>query len=100
MRMQKAAYFLIFLSVWAHFDDVLLAPSRILQSAEDDDEYLSIQREPCQMREVSSAKSVLDNLKPTADFLSVSSEWDAPSCSKFAWPIGPSPLYVFMSLQL
>jgi hypothetical protein len=100
MRMQKATYIVIFLSVWVQFDDTLLAPSRILQSARDDDEYLSVQREPGQKRESHSAKSVLDNLKSkTADLLSVSSEWDAPSGSKFAGPISPSPLYVFMSLQ-
>ena len=101
MRMQKATYILILLSAWVQFDDTLLAPSRVLQSPADDDEYLSVQREPSQKCGARSAKSVLDNLKSkTADLVSVSSEWDAPSGSKFVGPIGPSPLYVFMSLQL
>jgi hypothetical protein len=101
MRMQKA-YLLICLSIWCQFDCVLLAGFPSSQSAsltDEDDEYLSVKPDQSLKKSSSRQKSGLVGLKPkTANFL-LSTRRDARPALKLAWPVGPSLLYVFMSLQ-
>jgi hypothetical protein len=101
--MKQVAYFLISLTIWSQFDDVLLTPASALQSAplpsDDDDEYLPAKRQeqPEQFAPRRQPQSV--SVKPrAADFFSVGRgvpcEWNLTT------PYAPPPLYAFMSLQI
>jgi hypothetical protein len=104
MRVQKAAYLLIFLTLWAQFDGVLLTVFPILPSASlasDDDEYSVVKREQRAERESNLQKALPEGLRPnTAGCFAMSPEKGAPPESKFSGSVGQSLLFVFMSLQL
>jgi hypothetical protein len=99
--MNRHAYLLVLLVIWAQVDDFwaapLVSPSAPV-AVDDDDEYLPSQRrlyEECSPRQ----EPVFAGLKPhTADFplvrRGVSSEWDLTA------PFTPPPLYAFLSLQI
>src|SRR5215831_16675312 len=100
--MKCIAYFLVFLTFWAQFDDVLLISVLPFQSAplsSDDNEYVSSgsqeQREWLVPRRQLQSVSVRLQV---ADFplvrRAVPSEWNLTT--PFASPL----LYVFMSLQI
>ena len=97
------AYLLIFLSLWSQFDDVLLPPSLVLPSAslpDDDDEYVSTRPDSAWERSSIRQKPAFVRMQSkTADFISMSPRQDSSESNR-AGLIGPSPLYVFMSLQL
>jgi hypothetical protein len=103
MRMQKV-YLLIFFSLWCQFDDVLLTPFPSLQSAplaDDDEEYVSVERPQDLKWSSSFSKSRPGGLNPkTSDFLSISARTDLPPSWKLTEPIRFSCLYALMSLQL
>jgi hypothetical protein len=101
MGIQRATYVLICLTMWAEFDNVLLADRPILTPAplvDDDDEYPAVKREQGPVQSLSTPRLV--GLKPKTDnFVSICPRKDAsPGVSLAA--IGSSPLYVLMSLQL
>jgi hypothetical protein len=99
--MKRLAYLLILLLI-AGQADVAWAVSPLAPSApqaDDDDEYLPAQRNPQGERpssrwEPGSAAAKLS----TAEFASAPS--GVPSGRTLATPFAPSPLYVFMSLQI
>jgi hypothetical protein len=102
-KMKRITYFLVSMTIWAQFDDVLLAPASVVLSAplaSDDDEYV-----PSEGRE---EQSWLISL-PQRQSVGVASEAVAPfrggmsrrPCEwEFATPFAPPPIYVFMSLQI
>jgi hypothetical protein len=103
MRMQKA-YLLIFLCFWCQFDDVLPTAVCSLRSAvltDDNDAYVSMDREKRLKRSFSCPKSWPVALDPTAhDCFFNFTRRDRPLGWKLAGSISPSPLHAFMSLQL
>src|SRR5262249_45738807 len=100
--MKRNAFFLVFLTFWAHFDDVLPAPASAFESAplaDGDDECLPQQRRRQEEECSAHQKPVFVRLKPqTADVTlvprGVPSEWNLTT------PFTPPPLYVSMSLQI
>jgi hypothetical protein len=102
MRVQKVAYLLIFLALWSQFDDALLAGFLTIpcdQLADDDDEYLSVERGQDQTRSSTGPKSLLVRWKPENAGGSISTRRDSPAATKDGL-IGLFHLYIFMSLQL
>jgi len=100
--MQKA-YLLIFFTLWCQFDDVLLTPSPSLQSAplaNDDDEYVSVERQKGLKVQPVREKGWLVGLKVNTSDFAIFTGIGAPSVSNLAGVLDPSPLYAFMSLQL
>ena len=99
--MKRLAYLLILLVISAQVDDAW-AVDPVLPSAslaEDNDEYLPARRRPGEELSFSRQEQALDRLPPqTANFSalrrSLPTEWDLTA------PFAPSPLYVFMSLQM
>jgi hypothetical protein len=101
--MKRSHYFLMFLVLLAQVDDTWVATfvstSAPLSQVDDDDECT-----PSQLRTVgeeSSARQtpIFNSLKrQTADF-SVVRE-GVPSAWNLTRPFAPSPLYIFMSLQI
>jgi hypothetical protein len=102
LQMKRIAYFLISLTLWVHFDDVLLAPASALESAplpSDDDEYVACEGQ-------GSQKQFGHRRQPPA----VSANAQAvhgplvrtgmPSAWHLTTPFAPPALYVFMSLQI
>lgn len=102
MRMHKA-YLLIALSVWIHFDDVLLTAFPPLQQvpvAADDDEYLALQREQGLKRASVRPKFWRVGRRANTSDLIFFARMNTPSGSNLARPFDPSALYILMSLQL
>lgn len=102
MRIHKG-YILICLSLWIHFDDVLLTSFPVLQHvplAAEDDQYLSIQRGPGLKLASVREKFRLIGLKPNSSefFFFTTIGWSPESY--LAREVDPSILYVLMSLQL
>jgi hypothetical protein len=101
MRMQNA-YLLICLSIWCHFDDVMLAWFPNSQSApliDEDGEYLSVKPDQRPKKSSPRQKSGFVGLKPNTGNFLLSTRRDARPALKLTWPVGPSLVYVFMSLQ-
>jgi hypothetical protein len=100
--MKRHAYFLILLTFWAQFDDVLLTPASACQSApfpSDDDEYVSSEGPEHQRRPGPRRMPQSVSVKPAnANFSFVPR--GVPSGWNLTTPFGPPPLYVFMSLQI
>ena len=98
--MKRLAYLLVLLLISAQVDDAW-AVATVLPSvslADENDEFLPAQR-LAQDRRTSLQKPLFEALKPAnADVAFM------PRGLPLAWnsttPFGPSPLYVFMSLQI
>jgi hypothetical protein len=101
-RPQRRACFLILLLLWAQVDNLwaVLAVPQTRVAVDDDDEYLSIEREPSS--QLFSGRQRLFHAElialPVGLFLPSSREGEATGDSAFR-PSGLSSLYVFMSLQ-
>jgi hypothetical protein len=98
--MNRHAYLLVLLLVWAQVDDCCAAAA-VLPSAllAEDDEYLPPQRRPQQEERSAHDKPLLLGLKPqTADFSVV--RGGVPSGWNLIAPFTPAPIHVFMSLQI
>jgi hypothetical protein len=102
--MGRLPYLLIVLSLWAQFDDDLLAQysdSPSISIAGEDDEYLPVKRDLEQERITAARHSLTDRLEPVQSAIA-----SAPSAgllfevSDSDGKIGCCPLYVLMSLQL
>jgi hypothetical protein len=100
--MNKHAYLLVLLLVWAQFDDCWVAalgsPSAPL-AVDDDDEYLPSQRRSREEECSAQQKPVFAGLKASTTDLplvrrGVSSAWNLTA------PFTPPHLYAFMSLQI
>jgi hypothetical protein len=100
--MKRNVYFLIFLSIWAQIDDILLTPASAYQSAPfpgDDDEYLPLKRQDHQQEFAPGRQPQSESVRfQTADLSFV--EKNAPSDWNLTTPFAPASLYVFMSLQI
>jgi hypothetical protein len=99
--MNRQAYFLALLLIWAQVDDAWAAapasPSESL--ADDDDEYLPARRRPQEEEGSLQQKPVFVGLKPqNADLPPV--QRDVPSEWNLTTSFAPPPLYFFMSLQI
>jgi hypothetical protein len=103
-RMRTITYVLVILSTWSQFDDTLIPfcdaspPVPIVDC--DDDEYVSVRRDD---------NCPTSAVRRHAASFALTQEVAAHSTGPFgpAWrgpervgPLSPSPLYVFMSLQL
>jgi hypothetical protein len=102
MRRNRAAYFLILLLFSAQVDDSWDIPSSYQnQTVDEDDEYLPVGREQDLQQSSKSQRSVLaDPILSPSDFFSYPRTGGVASGTLLDAPVGPSPLYVFMSLQL
>jgi hypothetical protein len=104
MPRQRTACFLVLLAAWSHFDDALLAPCPLIPSSQlsdDDDEYLSVAREPAGSRSSEAPVPVPHGLTPlTAGSLPIPRAGDARPGSRLTGLFVRSPLYALMSLQL
>jgi hypothetical protein len=100
----RRTYILILLSMWIQFDDVIFTALPTLQHAPlaaDDDQYLSVQRVRGLERLCSRQKAGFVGLQQKIrDSFSICTGMDEPLGSKLADDGVPSPLYLFMSLQL
>jgi hypothetical protein len=96
------AYLLMVLSVWIHFDDVLLPAFPPLQQVPvaADDEYLSLQRDQGLKRASVRHRFWRVALQSNTSDLICLARMDTPPGSTRARPFAPSALYVIMSLQL
>jgi len=100
--MKRITYFLISVTLWAQFDDVLLAPASTILSAplaSDDDDYVSSvdQEEQSWLASMGQRQSV--GVPPQGvDLFHVGTS--LRSECKSATPFAPPPIYVFMSLQI
>lgn len=104
MQIRKA-YLLIVLSLWIHFDDVVLVTAfprmHCAPLDADDDQYLSVERGKDLKGPCSRQKPGLVSLKPKiTDFIPLSPGKDAPLGSNATALSGFCSLYIFMSLQL
>jgi hypothetical protein len=98
--MNRIAYFLLLVLMWAQVDDYLAA-ALLLPSAPlaDDDEYVTSRQQPTEEECSAREKRVFVGLKPqTADFSLL--QRDVPSEWNLTAAFSPPPLYVFMSLQI
>lgn len=102
MRLRKT-YLLIFLSLWIHFDDVLLTAlpqAHHVPFAADDDHYLAIKRQQPPNCGCSPLKLGVGLRPPTADCVPTGTAGAASLRSTSACLLAPPLLYSFMSLQL
>jgi hypothetical protein len=101
-RMRGITYFLILATVWAQFDDVLLAPASALLSAplaDDDDEYVS----SCSQEQQSWLVSLGQQQPVSATAQLVAGLRVGTSLrSECRWPapLALPPIYLFISLQI
>jgi hypothetical protein len=101
-QMKRKAYLLVFLTIWAQFDDALLTPASTFQSAplpaDDDDDFLPVKR-PAHQDQFARRQPLSVGVKPlAANFTFVQRR--VPSESKLTAPFTPAPLALFMSLQI
>jgi hypothetical protein len=101
-KMRRITYFLISATLWAQFDDVLLAPASAILSAplaSDDDDYVSSvgQEERSWLASMGQRQSV--GVTPQGVCLFHVGTYLRSEC-KLATPFAPPPIYVFMSLQI
>lgn len=100
--MRRLTYFLIAVTVWAQFDDVLLAPASTILSASlasDDDDYVSSGGQEEQPWLVSMERREPVRVTPPGVDLFHVGKIPRSEC-KFATPFAPPLIYVFMSLQV
>jgi hypothetical protein len=97
-------YLLVFLTAWAHFDDVLLTPASPCQCArlpsDDDDECLPLERRTQHQEELSERrqpKSAGVKIQ-TADSQPLRN--GVPLDQQLATHLAPRLIYIFMSLQI
>jgi hypothetical protein len=97
--LNRLVYALVFLLIWAQYDDYWAVPGMPSAPQAEDDEYLPAQQRPQEDECASHRKSEFVGLKPhladlPLDRSAVPFEWKLPTL------FTPSPLYLLMSLQI
>jgi hypothetical protein len=97
--MKPIAYLLMFVLILVQVDDAWALALPSASFAEDDDEYLPAPPRPLAEQVAPSQKPTFFGLKPhLGDFSGL--RRDTPAQEDRTAPFTPSPLYVFMSLQV